>query len=210
MVMTFIVAKKAESATGDMQDLLEVRSFGDQTLIVVADGAGGMGGGRAAAEFLMRSVLNAKVTRTSLEWAALLEEIDQQMIRDSSPGETTGAVAVLTHRGIVGASVGDSEIWVFTGSGITILTERQRRKPLIGSGEAIAVAFEYSGIASKVLIGTDGLFKYTSRERIEVIVRTGPTDRAAGDLVELVRLKSGALQDDVAIGICCLKGDSSQ
>ena len=50
-------------------------------------------------------------------------------------GETTGVVVVVTPRGLLGVSAGDSEAWVITASGIDDLTTAQNKKR-VGSGDA--------------------------------------------------------------------------
>ena len=64
-----------------------------------------------------------------------------------SGGQTTGVVAFVRSDGsISGASVGDSVAWLISPAGeLTDLTAYQRRKPLLGSGEALPVVFDANG-----------------------------------------------------------------
>jgi hypothetical protein len=101
---------------------------------------------------------------------------------------------------IVGASVGDSGGWMYALGGIWLnLLERQRRKPHLGSGRATPVGFGPFPVGERVLLGSDGLFKYVDANRIGDVALTDPLERAARDLVDAARLVSGRLQDDVAV-----------
>jgi len=84
---------------------------------------------------------------------------------------------------------------------MTDLTARQRRKPLLGSGEALPVQFEAERIGSRVLLGSDGLFKYAPVDRIRALATRGTVAEAANALANCVRLPSGAFHDDVAVAI---------
>jgi PPM family protein phosphatase len=106
-------------------------------------------------------------------------------------------VVEITGNIIIGASVGDSEAWSFRPGGREQLTAHQQRKPLIGSGRATPVPFAASWPPGAVLvIASDGLFKYSSIERLAMATTSGASP---AHLVDLVRLKSGCLQDDVAV-----------
>jgi len=99
----------------------------------------------------------------------------------------------------MGASVGDSGAWLLTPPDFVDLTEDQNRKPLLGSGLAKPVAFGPYSISGRLLVASDGLFKYVACERIRELATTLPLASTAGALVDAARLPSGALQDDVAV-----------
>jgi serine/threonine protein phosphatase PrpC len=125
---------------------------------------------------------------------------------DSEVARRTGqcavvAVALVADR-IVGASVGDCGAWLVTVNGIDDLTDTQVRKPLLGSGEAVPVAFEAVLRDSTLLLATDGLLKYGRRDRIAVLARGADLQVAVQLLAELPRLRSGALPDDVGVILC--------
>ena len=84
---------------------------------------------------------------------------------------------------------------------MTDLTVHQRRKPLIGSGEALPVEFEAQLRGGRLLLATDGLTKYVTAERICALAAKGSVVKAADLLTACVRLPSGGLQDDVAVVI---------
>ena len=107
---------------------------------------------------------------------------------------------MLSGNQIFGASVGDSEAWLFTSTAKTHLTKGQFRKPFLGSGETLAVKFTFQTTPGTLLVATDGLWKYTSYEKIHDQLHAGP-DNLPERLTNLVRLRSGGLQDDVAFGL---------
>ena len=78
----------------------------------------------------------------------------------------------------------------------------QARKPLVGAG-CVPWSFDGPGLArGTLLVGSDGLFKYAARRDLVRIVAGRDLATIARELVELVRLPSGGLQDDVAIVLC--------
>jgi serine/threonine protein phosphatase PrpC len=96
--------------------------------------------------------------------------------------------------------VGDSSAWVISAAGeMTDLTAHQRRRPLLGSGEALPVVFEAELGDGRLILGSDGLFKYATAERICTLAMQGSVSDAADALANCVRLPSGGVQDDVAV-----------
>ena len=81
------------------------------------------------------------------------------------------------------------------------MTAERRRKPLLGHGDVVPVAFAAEG-AGRVLIATDGLFGYAKRERIVDALQRGSLDEIPEHLVELARLPNGTLQDDLGLVVC--------
>jgi serine/threonine protein phosphatase PrpC len=61
------------------------------------------------------------------------------------------------------------------------------------------VQFEAELQGGRVLLGSDGLFKYATVERICALATQRPVAEAAEALANCVRLPSGGLQDDVAV-----------
>ena len=192
------LALRLQDATRAGQDRAIVVPLGGGYLLAVADGAGGTAGGAKAAEFALRSVHDVG-DRTS-DWAGELRRIDRELAARSGSGETTVVVAYLGAAGIDGASVGDSSAWLIHEDDACIdLTSAQVRKPLVGSGLAVPVSFSSRQPYSRVLLGSDGLFKYLSPAKICELSRLSPLEEAADALVNAVRLPSGGLQDDVAV-----------
>jgi hypothetical protein len=101
-----------------------------------------------------------------------------------------------------GASAGDSGAWLVHNGDAIDLTEGQSRKPLVGAGcRPWRIAPRPLG-GSTLVVASDGLFRYA---RLAAIVRRASGEdlpTAARALVDLVRLASGGLQDDVAVVLC--------
>jgi serine/threonine protein phosphatase PrpC len=191
-VYEYAVEVVAASAKG--QDRATVIARPDGLVIALADGAGGTGGGAAAAQ----AVIDAVVAGT--EWQAL----DDDPAR-LGHGQTTAVVVTLSAAGIEGASVGDSVAWLI-GNELDELTARQIRMPLLGSG-CVPVGFIAGPLGDgTLLVATDGLVRYAKPQDIARIARGRDLGAAVRALVELVRLPSGALQDDVAVVLCRARG----
>jgi PPM family protein phosphatase len=156
-------------------------------VVALADGAGGTGNGAMAAQAVIDAVAAGQ------EWQAL----DDDPAR-LAHGQTTAVVLTVDATGIIGASVGDSEAWLI-GDDVVNLTERQVRKPLLGSG-CMPVGFAAGPIGdATLLVASDGLVRYAKQHDIARIARGADVGAAARALVELVRLPSGGFQDAVAV-----------
>ena len=184
-------------AVEGVQDRLGVFPLPSGATLVVADGAGGSGGGAAAAEAVVAGVAAALATPDASSWAALLSRVDQEL----PSGETTAVVLRVDGDRIFGASVGDSGAWLIDGAAgrCTDLTAAQERKPLIGSRCASPATFAGPLGASTLLMASDGLLKYARLEAIMEVVAGAEFAAIPRRLIDLVRLRSGALPDDVAV-----------
>lgn len=198
MTNTFDVAVVLESASGDGQDRAAVVPAGDDIVIALADGAGGTGGGELAAQAVIDA---AAENRATTDFTSLLADLDAEPLR-LGHGETTAIVMRVTTDGVSGASVGDSGAWIIAGEKVADLTAGQERKPLLGSGcTPVGFASPFPAGATLV-VASDGLLKYAKRADIVRVATTGSVEAAAKSLLELVRLPSGGLQDDVSIVLC--------
>jgi serine/threonine protein phosphatase PrpC len=179
-----------------------------QELLLLADGAGGISGGAVAAELAV-SAFQSCWSATSDPIGALAQ-LDQAVATDRHSGETTFVFVVVHSRVVRGASVGDSGAWlVRPDGGLLDLTAAQRRKPLVGSGAAVPISFGPHPIKGRLLLASDGLFKYSARERIVAAALIAQLDQAADALVALPKLPNGKLQDDVAVMIAEATGETS-
>jgi len=88
---------------------------------------------------------------------------------------------------------------MLTGNAILDLTEAQQREPLLGSDEAMPMEFGPIELSGRLLIATDGLFKYATESDIAQRVMGVSLNEAVAKLIAGVRLRSAALQDDVGI-----------
>jgi PPM family protein phosphatase len=193
------IAHKVENG-GRGEDCVLIDHHGSRTLAVVADGAGGTGGGAAAAKMtcsIAAQRLRSQAPGSPEDWARCLYEADQALIQTG--GQCTAVVVEIFEGRVFGASVGDSGAWLLNGETVVDLTESQHRKPLLGADEVMPMGFGPVDLSGRLLIATDGLFKYAMESEIVRRAMTVPVEEAVARLIAGVRLRSGALQDDVGI-----------
>lgn len=166
-------------------------------VLVVADGAGNSGLGARAAETVV--AMAGRPEAASLNPSELLAEIDRSIAADSTAGEATGVVVILHDRSLHGASVGDSGAWLLARDDIADLTQRQARKPLLGSGMTQPVGFGPIGLTGRLLMATDGLFKYVAHHKLEELALHTDIEHAADALCDAARLANGELPDDIGL-----------
>jgi serine/threonine protein phosphatase PrpC len=194
--------RKLASGRQSSEDRAEVFERGDELVVIVADGAGGISGGARAAGAIVETVQSV-AHNPSLDlhdadmWKALLREADATLATRAA-GETTATIVVVGPSGLTGVSVGDSEAWIVAGTSMDDLTRSQER-PRLGTGRAVPVAFRRRAVDGVLLVATDGLFKHASVGRIAATVREGEVSRAAERLAALVQLASGGYPDDLGI-----------
>jgi len=176
-------------------DRAEASRRPDGHLLVLADGAGGTSGGAEAADAVLNGARTSSLDSVSA-CIRLLKDLDQRL---TNVGQTTAVVIVVSDERIFGASVGDSSAWLIGFSDVLDLTQHQQPKPLLGSGDAMPIGFGPVPCFGRLLVGSDGLFKYVPHERIRNLVSTLPLQDAPAALVAAARLRSGALQDDIAV-----------
>jgi len=202
----FQTAKIVEAYLSRPEDRAEVIPLPSGLLIVVADGVGGISGGAEAADLAVSIARESAAATAELgdaaAWVGLLAEMDRRIRADRTAGETTAVLAAVSADGLAGASVGDSGAWLISPAGCTDLTARQQAKPFLGSGAAWPVDFAAAPFEGTLLVATDGLFKYARRDRICQVALQDDLQVAAKQLVDLVRLTSGRLPDDVALVLC--------
>jgi serine/threonine protein phosphatase PrpC len=195
----FETAGLTEAYQRQCEDRIAVFEEVQRAVIVVADGAGGIGSGAEAAEAVVREVKAAVRETTNADgWTGLLRQIDFRI----GPGESTAVVVDVQLQGICGASVGDSQAWMIDEGELTILTEKQQRKPLLGSGDANPVGFNHVPLSGLLLVATDGFCNYVKRTDVVKAVLQNDFVSLPRNLLAMVRLKSGELWDDVGIVIC--------
>jgi serine/threonine protein phosphatase PrpC len=180
-------------------DRVSVIPFADGVVLAVADGAGGTGAGEQAAETVIRELTaSASLDHTSESWCRVLRQIDCRI----GAGESTGVVLSVSRQGLVGASVGDSQAWFIVQDELVNLTTRQVRKPLLGSGSADPVGFTHPTSQGLLLVMSDGFGNYVQREKLLTEIHWLDFVTLASKLVEMVRLPSGELWDDVGLIAC--------
>lgn len=185
-----------ESYRERCEDRVAAFASDERTVIVVADGAGGIGSGDVAAESVLREVeRQLHRIHSADEWADALRQIDFRI----SAGEATAVIVDIRPYGIAGASVGDSEAWIIKNGEIVDLTANQKRKPLLGSGAASPVSFMTAPLDGVLLIATDGFCNYVKRDRVPPMTAQSDFFAIPRRCVEMVRLPSGELWDDIGI-----------
>lgn len=195
----FETASITESYQRVCQDRTAVFTEAERTVIVVADGAGGSEGGELAANTLIEEVRTQFSKIDSAEkWCDFLGQVDHRI----GAGETTAVVVDLRSDSLCGASVGDSQAWIVKEAEIFNLTEKQKRKPLLGSGEAQPLGFALGKLEGLLLVATDGFCNYVKRTELVRVIGREDFAVLPKRLVDLVRLRSGQLNDDVGIVLC--------
>lgn len=208
ILVGLVIAKRVESADRDEDRIAVVQKPWDRTIIIVADGAGGTSGGAKAADAVCNAA-SQEIPEDSDQalvkedaWSIKLARIDRRL-GERPEGESTAVVVDIRSDVILGASVGDSIAWLVSSDGkILDLTANQLRKPLVGRGKSCPVGFGPLPLSGRLLVATDGLWKYADRQKIASLCSRGTVEEAAASLAVSVRLPSGILQDDVAIVVC--------
>jgi len=188
-------------ARGAGQDRVAILEHEGGVAIVLADGAGGTGDGAAAAERVLACAAEGLAARR--DPVEILAACDRALAADGV-GLSTAVLALVDGGRVRGASVGDSAAWLVGPDASPVeLTAHQARRPLLGDGAAIPIAFDAPLGAATLLVATDGLFTYAPRAAIVAAVARAPTLAAASSaLVASARLPSGGLQDDLALALC--------
>jgi hypothetical protein len=189
-----------EPASGRGDDRIAVVSHDQRTIIVVADGAGGIGSGSDAAETVVREVAASQYLdfTTPAHWELFLRQLDFRI----GAGESTAVIVDLRPDSVIGASVGDSCAWIVRDGELIDLTANQVRKPLLGSGNAVPVGFNSGALVGTLLVASDGFGNYVKRNQLAVLIARTEFIEIPRRCVERVRLRSGELWDDVAIVAC--------
>jgi serine/threonine protein phosphatase PrpC len=181
------------------EDRVIVIQQDERTVIVVADGAGGIGNGEAAAERVIEEVrAHYLPIESAADWESQLAQIDCRI----GVGEATAVVVDLRADSIIGASVGDSVAWLMNDGELIDLTKDQVRKPLLGSGNAQPRGFTNAALQGILLVATDGFANYVKRDRVAREIASCDFFEIGRHLLNSVRLPSGELWDDVGLVVC--------
>jgi serine/threonine protein phosphatase PrpC len=197
MTSRFEYAVEVAASRGSGQDRAHVFERDDGIVFALADGAGGTANGATAAQAIVDAVGTAEA---GVDWPALLADLDQDP--RLAGGQSTAVVLALSSAGIVGACVGDSGAWLIAGSDVVDLTAGQDRKPLLGDGCNPCRVAAPPLDSGTLLVASDGLLRYAKQRDIARVANGPDLTVAARALVDLVRLPSGGLQDDVSIVLC--------
>ncbi len=185
------------------QDRLAVFEIDGYIILLLADGAGGAKGAEQVSEkyieFMIDRLRSDTISRDSMVAEQMMRDVDLKLFPFSDGCESTAIVIFIKGSEVWGASVGDSRAWVFNDEFEYELTKNQYCKPMLGSGRAIPVGFGPILFDGFVVVGSDGLFNYTSISHIKEKLDSVELVDIPKSLVDLVRLASGNLQDDCSV-----------
>jgi hypothetical protein len=148
-------------------DRILIRHLQDQSILVLlADGATGVGFGAIAAQCFIE-VMSDHVTnfnRASADIAHGFRCADSQIAQLAHQCDTTGVVLLVNSDHYMCASVGDSSAFVEASSRVVELILGQRRKPPIEEAGCAAVLQEWGCSLISEVIGPDGLARWDMPE----------------------------------------------
>lgn len=179
-------------------DALYVTKIGSSIWFCISDGAGGIAGAEQASTYIVeafRDLTDIDNFDFPDDFESFLRKLDIELSSESSCGEATAIVGKLNGVTIVGASVGDSEAWLFNRDYDYELSYMQNLKPLLGSGGATPIGFGPIDVDKSVLLGSDGLFKYIKHEEMKSLLSAKTT---AKEIAKLAKKDTGSLQDDIS------------
>lgn len=207
MCLIFTHSEAGGHATNE--DAFEVRSHpggGDCWVGALADGQGGQSGAAEAARLACRIVIESVLAQPTAAlskpktWVETLRRADEGVLADAGAGYTTLIGFAAVGGRVVGASCGDSALWVAEADDHIIdLTARQSKNPPIGSGGAEPTPFfaELSSGSWVVVAMSDGVWKYAGRDGVRAALRESRGQELLDALLARARLpRTGGLQDD--------------
>ena len=180
-----------------------ITSNDHRSMIAIADGAGGTGGGSAASRMVCEAVEACANHEGLVDWSQVLCDVDEAIAADHEAGWSTGVIVEVYAGEIRGASVGDSRALLITNDRIEDLTEHQRAKPLLGTTQSLPVYFGPHPVMPQavILVATDGLFDAVKLEVVQACLDRSNLDESARRLLHAAQLPSGNYSDDVTIAL---------
>ncbi|MBI5501037.1 MAG: hypothetical protein HY907_12400 [Deltaproteobacteria bacterium] len=109
MAVCSICGRADAASSRESQDVAEILHVEDGLVVVVADGAGGISGGRAAAGAVVEVVRALVAAGCHLHPDRLVRHLRVAESDLVAVGETTAAVVVVADDEVLGASLGDGE-----------------------------------------------------------------------------------------------------
>lgn len=197
-------ASVMKSSSRKNDDLIDVSIKNGKLVVLVADGATGFGYGHLAAKALADHLGTAfNPDFTSREIKSFLIEADAAVrsacAAEAEGADTTGIVFTLSDGKIEGASVGDSQAFVFNSSALE-LTASQRQRPRIGNG---GYPQDFSATVSPgdiLVAATDGLWNCVEPSEVERICFSSRSpEEMVSNLLARSKTSDGRYDDDVSI-----------
>jgi len=194
------MASRSLAQKGKGQDRIKVSRIDSSTVAaVLADGAGGQGGGCRAADLVVDRLSNG----LPADFASLFEtilELDRELQLDSLAGLSTVVAVYSVGPDFFGAVIGDSDALLISEGEIRNLAPEKEIKPLLGDGEAFPSVFSGSLVNSVLLLCSDGLSKYIQlSDVLDVCSRLNAPSSIVDGLVDRVELVGTEFQDDVSL-----------
>lgn len=193
---------KSDSNTSQDRALCAVKE--GQAFVVLADGAGGFGGGdevaEAIVEFSGKCFVSGELTETT-ECAETLLSLDRSLRAKGDLGESTAAVVIADRGVLFGASVGDSGVLLIDRSHVIDLTSDQNRKPRIGTGRARPVSFGPVPFEGIVMIASDGVLDYLDKTALLGIIHREEFLSVPEKVIEHIRHTHRSLPDDASVAL---------
>ena len=193
------IAFRIEQNQSSGQDRIEIVRSGDSATVVLADGSGGISGGGEAADYVVNELVKKEYPQQAVVLMDELLRIDSELMQTPLLGESTVILITLEENQFTGAAVGDSEIYQFSSGELINLAEHKEPKPALGSTGCFPATFQGDLQAGRVLICSDGLWKYSGIEKIKASLKEPNLEVAADSLLECAKLPNGKLQDDVSL-----------
>lgn len=196
-ISTSVVSPKPSG--GD--DRILIHHLQDQSILVlIADGATGVGFGALAAERFIE-VMSSHVTTFSRAAGDIVRGFrssDRQIAELDHQCDTAGVVLLVHGDHYLCSSVGDSSVFMDSSSGVVELTLAQRRKPRIGAGIQDPVVSS-GKVAGPLLLATDGL--NIPPEMVIALMRRKQDDNESKDLATYItgHAVQRGLHDDLAV-----------
>lgn len=208
--MNLPIATLVEQAQLHGADRIKILEKEDYTALLLADGAGGMSGAQEAAEYIIQSLEKQYEGMSKVPHIDTLEpnlrNLDRALQREQYAGNTTCVLIFITEQEVYGVSVGDSRCWLYTDLFQLELTAHQYKQPVLGTGNAVPVAFGPFEKNGTLLIGSDGVFDYLKKSVIDSIIE-GDSDLAEKPklILQATKETNSRLMDDISIVICQLQ-----
>jgi len=162
------------------QDRISIQHHPDSTTIVLADGSGGVAGGEEAANFITSNLSKKVFPQMAVVLMDEMLGIDSELIQHPAMGESTAIL--ITISGVQFTGVAES-------------------KPALGSTGCFPAVFQGDLESSRLLVCSDGLWKYLKKSEIEAALENVSIEVSADELLQKVKLPNGELQDDISFVI---------
>lgn len=190
-------------------DRIHIMERSDSTVLLLADGAGGMSGAKEAAEWIIQAFTQVVEKHEGPlhldDLEILVRELDTKLLCERNTGNTTFVAVVIRPNQIYGVSVGDSRCWHYTEHYQLELTAQQYRVPFLGTGQAVPVAFGPFASEGLLLVSSDGLFDELRQPAIdEIVLSSTNVDDIPKRLFARLTPNEKTLSDDISIIACQL------